>query len=100
MRAAPADIRPRFTTGRHICYNSKTLQDTAFISIMDLDVETLRARIEALKCEHRNLDEAIARLSETVPFDHVHLQRLKKRKLALKDHIIKLESDLLPDIIA
>lgn len=67
---------------------------------MDLDVETLRAKIEALKGEHRDLDEAIARLSETVPFDHIHLQRLKKRKLALKDHIIKLESNLLPDIIA
>lgn len=67
---------------------------------MDLDVETLRARIEALKGEHRDLDEAIARLSEQVPSDHIQLQRLKKRKLALKDHIIKLESNLLPDIIA
>jgi hypothetical protein len=67
---------------------------------MDLDVEALKARIEALKSEHRDLDEAILRLSDKVPFNHLHLQRLKKRKLALKDLIIRLESKMLPDIIA
>jgi hypothetical protein len=67
---------------------------------MDLDVDALRARIAALKGEHRDLDEAIARLADQVPFNNLHLQRLKKRKLAIKDHIAKLESDLLPDIIA
>lgn len=67
---------------------------------MDLDVEAIKARIEALKGEHRDLDEAIARLGEHGPFNPVHLQRLKKRKLALKDLIAKLESQLLPDIIA
>lgn len=67
---------------------------------MDLHVETLKAKIETLKTEHRNLDEAITRLSEQVPANRLHLQRLKKRKLALKDLIIKLEAQLLPDIIA
>ena len=67
---------------------------------MDLQLEALKARIEALKSEHRDLDEAIDRLSEQVPLNHLHLQRLKKRKLALKDLIIKLEAKLLPDIIA
>ena len=67
---------------------------------MDLDVEALKARIEALKSEHRDLDEAIARLDAQAPLDPVHVQRLKKRKLALKDLIAKLESQLLPDIIA
>jgi hypothetical protein len=67
---------------------------------MDLDVEALKARIAALKSEHRDLDEAIARLSDTVPVNHLHMQRLKKRKLALKDLILKLEAKLLPDIIA
>jgi hypothetical protein len=67
---------------------------------MDLDVEALKARIAALKSEHRDLDEAIARLSEAQPVNHLHLQRLKKRKLALKDLILKLEAKLLPDIIA
>ena len=67
---------------------------------MDLDVEALKARLEALRSEHRDLDEAIARLSEKVPYNHLHLQRLKKRKLAIKDLIAKVESNLLPDIIA
>ncbi len=67
---------------------------------MDLDAEALKAKIAALKSEHRDLDEAIVRLSETVPVDHLHLQRLKKRKLVLKDLILKLEAKLLPDIIA
>jgi hypothetical protein len=67
---------------------------------MDLDVEAVKAKIEALKIEHRDLDEAIARIVEQPPFNPVDLQRLKKRKLALKDLIAKLESQLLPDIIA
>lgn len=67
---------------------------------MDLDVEALKAKIEKLKVEHRDLDEAIARLADASPLNPVHLQRLKKRKLALKDLIAKLESQLLPDIIA
>jgi hypothetical protein len=67
---------------------------------MDIDVEAIKARLEALRSEHRDLDEAIARLSETGSLDPVQVQRLKKRKLALKDLIAKLESQLLPDIIA
>jgi hypothetical protein len=67
---------------------------------MDLHVEALKAKIEALKSEHRDLDEAIARLGDQVPVNRLHLQRLKKRKLALKDLILKLEAKLLPDIIA
>jgi hypothetical protein len=67
---------------------------------MDIDIEAIKARLEALRSEHRDLDEAIARLAETGPLDPVHVQRLKKRKLALKDLIAKLESQLLPDIIA
>ena len=67
---------------------------------MDLDVEALKAKLDALKTEHRDLDEVIARLAERVPFDQLQLQRLKKRKLLLKDQISKIESELLPDIIA
>jgi hypothetical protein len=67
---------------------------------MDLDIAAIKAKIEALKIEHRDLDEAIARLDEQGGFNPVHVQRLKKRKLALKDLIAKLESQLLPDIIA
>jgi hypothetical protein len=67
---------------------------------MDLDLEAVKARLEMLRIEHRDLDEVIARLIEKAPFDQLQLQRLKKRKLVLKDAITKLESQLLPDIIA
>ena len=67
---------------------------------MDLDLEAIKAKLESLRSEHRDLDEVIGRLSEAAPFDQLQLQRLKKRKLMLKDLIIKLESQLLPDIIA
>ena len=67
---------------------------------MDLDVEAAKAKLEQLRIEHRDLDEIIARLSDPGPFDQLQMQRLKKRKLVLKDLIAKLESKLLPDIIA
>ena len=70
------------------------------LSTMDLDVEALKAKLAALKTEHRDLDDVIARLAERAPFDQLQLQRLKKRKLLLKDQISKIESELLPDIIA
>jgi hypothetical protein len=65
-----------------------------------LDVAATKAKLEALKSEHRDLDEVIDRLIEKPPFDQLQLQRLKKRKLGLKDQITKLESRLIPDIIA
>ncbi|MFO1085805.1 MAG: DUF465 domain-containing protein [Reyranellaceae bacterium] len=65
-----------------------------------LDTEAIRAKLEALKSEHRDLDEVIDRLVEKPPFDQLQLQRLKKRKLGLKDQILRLESQLIPDIIA
>ena len=67
---------------------------------MDLDVEALKAKLAKLKTEHRDLDDVIARMVEGGPFDQLQLRRLKKRKLALKDQIKKIESELLPDIIA
>jgi hypothetical protein len=63
-------------------------------------MEDLRRRLEELRLEHRDLDDVIARLSEQLPFSQIQLQRMKKRKLALKDQMAKLESQLLPDIIA
>ncbi|GAB3124600.1 YdcH family protein [Novispirillum itersonii] len=68
-----------------------------------IDDETqsrLLARLAELKTEHRDLDDVIARLTEQMPFDQLQVSRLKKRKLILKDEIIKLESAMLPDIIA
>lgn len=60
----------------------------------------LLQRIAALKQEHRDLDDTIARLSTSLPYDELLLRRLKKRKLALRDQIAKLEAMLWPDIIA
>lgn len=66
----------------------------------DKDTEALQRRLADLRQEHRDLDGVIDRLVEDRPFDQLTLQRLKKRKLALKDEIAKLEDNLLPDIIA
>ena len=64
------------------------------------DLEEMKRRLADLKTEHRDLDDVIARLLDKAPFDQLQLQRLKKRKLLLKDEISRLESRLLPDIIA
>ena len=61
--------------------------------------EIARAKLEVLRREHRDLDTVIARMSESGA-DQLHLQRLKKRKLRLKDDVVRLESLLVPDIIA
>lgn len=53
-----------------------------------------------LRIEHRDLDNAIARLASTAGTDELQLRRLKKRKLRLKDAIAKLESQLIPDLDA
>ena len=50
--------------------------------------------------EHRDLDDVIARITDEQPFDQLQIQRIKKRKLGLKDEILKFESVLLPNIIA
>ena len=62
--------------------------------------DVLRRKLDELKTEHRDLDDIIDRLAHQVPFDQLQLQRLKKRKLVLKDLIAKFESQLVPDIIA
>ena len=60
----------------------------------------IRERLHALEIEHHDLDDVINRLCADPRQDQLQLQRLKKRKLALKDQIKKIESELLPDIIA
>ncbi len=62
--------------------------------------EALRQRLTELELEHRDLDDVIARLTERAPYDQLQLQRLKKRKLVLKDQISRIEGKLYPDIIA
>ncbi len=62
--------------------------------------EITRARLEVLRREHRDLDEAIAALAAQNLSSSLTLQRLKKQKLSLKDRIARLEDELTPDIIA
>ncbi len=56
--------------------------------------------LEQLKIEHRDLDDAIDALRDKVMVDQLQIARLKKKKLVLKDRIMRLEDQLLPDIIA
>ena len=62
--------------------------------------EVLRIKLEVLRREHRDLDEAIHALQERGSADLLTVRRLKKQKLALKDQIRILEDRILPDIIA
>jgi hypothetical protein len=62
--------------------------------------EAFLAEIERLREEHRDLDTAIDALSQNGPLDQLQLQRLKKRKLILRDRLTFLEDQLTPDIIA
>ena len=59
-----------------------------------------RMRLAELRVEHRDLDDAIARLMEGPYVDQLQVRRLKKRKLLLKDSIARLESELIPDLDA
>ena len=62
--------------------------------------DVLQLELEVLRSEHRDLDEAISALGEKPSSDSLTVQRLKKRKLVLKDKISYLEDQITPDIIA
>ncbi len=65
------------------------------------DRDSLLRKLHELRSEHRDLDTVIARLADqAIASDQLHLQRLKKRKLMLKDEVSWLESRLIPDNIA
>ena len=64
------------------------------------DIDDLQDELAALEREHRELDDEINRLVSTPPVDLLQIQRLKKKKLGLKDQIQKIKSNILPDIIA
>jgi hypothetical protein len=64
------------------------------------DESELRAQLGQLRQEHRDLDVAIEALHNSPGYDLLQVQRLKKRKLHLRDRIIQIEDQLTPDIIA
>lgn len=65
-----------------------------------MDTAALRAELAQLRQEHRDLDAAVQALASTPNHDVLQLQRLKKKKLMIKDRITALEDQLHPDIIA
>ena len=64
------------------------------------EVETFTSELARLREEHRDLDSAIDALERLGPVNQIQIQRLKKRKLYLRDRISYLEDQLTPDIIA
>ena len=64
------------------------------------DPARIAAQLVELRLEHRDLDDAIARLALSIEADELTVKRLKKRKLRLKDMIAALESRLIPDLDA
>jgi len=68
--------------------------------LSDEERQAILQHIERLREEHRDLDSAIEALTLSGPADRLQLQRLKKRKLALRDRVSRLEDELTPDIIA
>ncbi len=64
------------------------------------DISDLQEKLVELEAEHRDLDDVINKLMSTAPIDLLQIQRLKKKKLMLKDQIQKIKSNILPDIIA
>lgn len=65
-----------------------------------MDEKKLKEKLLQLRQEHRDLDAAISALEQGGSYDQLTMQRLKKKKLTLKDEIAKIEDKLLPDIIA
>ena len=57
-------------------------------------------KLKELRVMHRDLDDLIDRLAHDVTVDQIRLRRLKKRKLLIKDHIARLESEIIPDLNA
>ena len=65
-----------------------------------MTAENLKHKLDKLKEDHRALDAEIEHLMEEPLYDQLAVQRLKKRKLLLKDEVLKIKRQLLPDIIA
>ena len=68
--------------------------------MQDTQANNIQKKLETLLSEHKELDDMINSMITTRVFDQLQLQRLKKKKLGLKDEIIKLKALIVPDIIA
>jgi hypothetical protein len=70
---------------------------TAVNDLIDTNLQSPQRSLMALRMEHANLDALIDEALQSTPMDQLVLQRLKKRRLALKDQITRLEWSLVPD---
>ncbi|HLS05756.1 MAG TPA: YdcH family protein [Wenzhouxiangella sp.] len=68
--------------------------------MVDEDFASMNRRLQELRQEHRDLDQAIERLADNPAMDQLQLRRMKKRKLRLRDQIAWYESCLIPDLDA
>jgi hypothetical protein len=79
---------------------SHTALQASAVAMTDEEERALREQLARLQQEHRDLDAAIAALAASPGSDLIQVQRLKKRKLVLRDKIRQIEDLLTPDIIA
>ncbi|MDH5388418.1 MAG: YdcH family protein [Gammaproteobacteria bacterium] len=69
-------------------------------SLSEEEIKQIKASIVELELEHRDLNQLIEQLVRDPSFEELHIKRLKKRKLQLKDQMARLENDLIPDFLA
>lgn len=69
-------------------------------SLSDEEIRQIKTRIVELELEHRDLDQLTEQLARDPSFEELHIKRLKKRKLQIKDELSRLENKLIPDILA
>lgn len=69
-------------------------------SLTEEEIAHIKARVAEIKLEHNDLNQIIERLACDPTFEELHIKRLKKRKLQLKDQLARLEDELIPDILA
>jgi hypothetical protein len=105
LRPFKANSRRNFHLGAKLSYSLQERQEPIRPTTMNAPTELnheemLGIRLEVLRREHRDLDEAITALETEGRPDQLTLRRLKKQKLFLKDQIVKIEDMLIPDIIA
>jgi hypothetical protein len=84
---------------RELCRPGRP-QSKPAVAMTQTDERELREQLARLQQEHRDLDAAIAALAMSPGSDLIQVQRLKKRKLVLRDKIRRIEDQITPDIIA
>lgn len=70
------------------------------VNLTEEEIARIKVLVEEIKLEHHDLDQIIERLACDPTFEELHIKRLKKRKLQLRDQLARLEDELIPDILA